>query len=268
MNAPAVIHKAELCAKEPDYALYTEPLPVSRDACLRLIEDDIDDVRRTWTLKYWHIGRVVDELFQRGEPDVYAMLVRKLPVQKRMLQYARTLYKSFPRFNTVLALADRIEWTQVKQVLRLKEPDSREALCERIVSGDIPSDAVQAAVGHVLSSGKKPRVVSEGVPGKPSAAAVQYGIDPPAVFQRAALQMREATDMLNVALKAFNEAASDIGEAVSLMIDTERVPDKTYTRWRKHSDDFLKEAADAANAAERFSGAVREGAKHVMSECV
>lgn len=97
-------------------------------------ESAAQSINHALTLMYWHIGRVIVDEEQQGQPRAgYGKaLIKTLSVRlvaeygenfsPRNLHLSRQLFQTFPIVN---ALSSQLTWTHYKALIRLDDPDKR-----------------------------------------------------------------------------------------------------------------------------------------------
>jgi hypothetical protein len=224
-----------------DYALYlavndaemTADVPAKREDALKMMLADHLDIQRWASLRYWHIGKIIHTLQERGEKQIYEDASRITQYQKRQLQYCVLVYQKLT-YDTLKKISSRLEWTQVKDILRLRSETDRKKLCENVVVGKLEKKDITPAVEKLLEK-EKQESSKERAP-KVAKAKEEPAVNPPAVFAA-------FTHSIQTLLKQLRSKDAEIKQVVAYMCDSKRVSQEQYEEWKVHADK-AKEAAD------------------------
>lgn len=140
-------------ASDPDQE-FTSPVPTDQDQCMALIEHEWNTLRSDSIKRSWRIGQIVCELVSRGNADASEAVATKLGVKIRSIQYCTAFYKRYPDFVEVKNLSTKLDWTQAKELSRIKDEKDRKKLVTAVLNDKVKQDEVAAAVNEIVSKDK------------------------------------------------------------------------------------------------------------------
>jgi len=215
--------KTEVLPQNDDYTEYTAPLPEDREACFSLIATDFTTAARVATFRFWRIGRTITELETRGEKDVVNLVSERTGYAARNIHYARSLFDRCPNFDFLRSIcaSGKVEWSDMRLVLPIDNPEKREELLRELAVGDVAKEEWQEKVKAAKEAERQ-----ELKGGKEDKRTVPRMISPVKYFQK----------MLD-RYKSFREGHTsgiiDLADYYDLIKDDKRVSDADFDECKK-----------------------------------
>jgi hypothetical protein len=216
-------NKAEVLPQNDEYTEYTAPLPEDREECIALIANDFTTAARVATFRFWRIGRTITELETRGEKDVVELVSERTGYAARNIHYARSLFDRCPNFDFLRSIcaSGKVEWSDMRLVLPIDNPDTREELLRELAQGEIEKEEWKEKV-----KGAKEEERKELKGGKEDKRTVPRMISPVKYFQK----------MLD-RYKSFREGHTagiiDLADYYALICDEDRVSQEDFDECKK-----------------------------------
>ena len=171
-----VVHKVEaiLVADETVFLPTTtedfkKDLPPSREDCLRALVTNIAHAQKQNALRMWYVGKIVDTLNARGENNVFEEVTSLTGFKQRAIYDCISVYKKFTDPDYIADIGKVLNWTSVRNLLAIKNPEKRASICSKVLDGeltegDVLNTAIKTAVVEDREENKKSKLADPTVP--------------------------------------------------------------------------------------------------------
>jgi hypothetical protein len=237
-----------LCSSDQDMR---EEIPQDREKAMLMVLADHLDSQRWSTLRYWHIGKVVSTLENRGEQNVKQQVMKLCSYELRQIQYCTSLYEKFQDYDSLKPLTERLEWSNIRPLLSIRNPTLLTLLVKRVVTGEVGKKELPEAVKKVVEKERRDSGTAEAKEKEKGKTKPLF--NPPAFFAKMTLLAEQSNKQLR-AMEA------EFLQVVAFVCDEEKVPDEQYEAWKEHAD---KCKAALVKAASNF----QKAATHINNEC-
>lgn len=136
-------------------------LPDDAGKCLELIKESMELAVKKSVELFWFTGKVIDHVTCAGDKSIQD-IAGETGYGERSLYYMLSIYKAFPAFDNIHTFVDHcISWSSIKEAARLKDPDDRQEVLERITRDELNDDTLPAYVETLLDTSEKEEESSE-----------------------------------------------------------------------------------------------------------
>jgi len=141
---------------------FLKELPTDRNDCFRILVADVSYAQKQNALRMWHIGKIIHTLNERGEEHVMEEAMGLTGYKERQLYTCVQAFKEFPDPTHISNIGKRITWSAVKSLMKVRKKDNREALCDRIMAGEITDENIDTAVKATVAEERKEKQDTDG----------------------------------------------------------------------------------------------------------
>lgn len=147
------LNETELLPKTPEQ--FTMDLPPDRKECFQIMMADWVYAQKQTALRMWHIGKIIHTLHGRGEENVMEEAMALTQLKERALAYCVAVYKEFDDPQHIANLGKCLNWTSIRGLLKVHDKQNREALCDRVLKGELTDNNIDTAVKAVVAEERK-----------------------------------------------------------------------------------------------------------------
>jgi hypothetical protein len=220
----AVMKQNEVLEKCDEFSEYMAPIPQNREECLKLICNDFLQAATISTLRFWRIGRILNELEVRGDKEFLDSVVERTGYAKRNVFYAKSLYEKCPNFEFLRSMCSsgRVEWSDIKLLLPIDDDAKREEILTELAEGKLDKKELKDKVKEVKEQEWKEKHGEDAEPDKRTVTKLSA--------------KKYFTNMLE-RYEGFNAShlngIVDLADYYALLQDEERTPEPEYNECRK-----------------------------------
>jgi hypothetical protein len=157
-----VVHKvtATLVSTEEAFLPKTQEefkgeLPATREECLRSLVANVAYAQKQNALRMWFVGKIVSTLNDRGEANVFEEVTKLTGFKQRSLYQCIAVYKEFEDPDYIADIGKVLNWTNVRNLLNIKNPEKRKKICDRILEGELTDGNVDTAIKTTVAEERK-----------------------------------------------------------------------------------------------------------------
>lgn len=246
----------EVLSANSDFSEYMADLPESMEECIKLITRDFLEAARISTLRFWRIGRIIDTLKKRKEPNVIETIRERTGYEKRTIFYAASLYEKCPNFEFLLSVCNsgKVEWSDVKLILPVEGEQVRENLMIKLAEGELDKSELKAEVKRIKDQEKEAKELKEHTPKqKGSEDPVKDKISGKDMAYSPKRYFEIMCDKFRGMLESHNNYIVDLADYYALMLDETRTSDDEYNAARKEIRRVVNQCNTLAETFTKFA---------------
>jgi hypothetical protein len=223
--------KNDVVAECPDFTEYMSPIPENREECLQMICADFLTAAKISTLRFWRIGRILNEMEVRGDKTFIDSVIEATGYAKRNIYYAKSLYEKCPNFEFLLNMCNsgRIEWSDIKLLLPIDDDAKRNELLEELATGKLDKKELKDKVKEVKEQEWKEKHGDDAAPDKRTVKdekVTKTTIAPKKYFEG-------MIDRYESMVQNHTNGIVDLADYYALIQDEKQTTDQEYNECRK-----------------------------------
>ena len=157
-----VVHKVEATLVSTDEAFlpktaeeFKGELPATRNECLRSLVANVAYAQKQNALRMWFVGKIVVTLQERGEENVFEEVTSLTGFKQRALYQRIAVYREFADPEYMADIGKVLNWTNVRNLLNIKNPEKRKKICDRVLEGELTDGNVDTAIKTTVAEERK-----------------------------------------------------------------------------------------------------------------
>lgn len=157
-------------------------IPDTKKVCIEMATNALAQVCKVATLRYWHVGKILAESANRGE-DIRDDVMSIVGCKDRLLRDCIKAYERYPDASDIYTLANTMDWSVVRKLIQLQNPELREQVVRQLEEGDVSKEKAPEYVQQLVQQEQEERAAETGKEDGRTAKAKSH--NPSSVFAKA-----------------------------------------------------------------------------------